>query len=118
MDLKVSEIFASIQGEGPSAGAPSVFLRLAQCNLHCAWCDTKYTWDWTTYRFEDEVRTESVSAVAVRLRAHSEQRLVVTGGEPLLQEEALFELFRLLDERARYVVEIETNGTIAPSEAL
>ena len=118
MDLKVSEIFASIQGEGPSAGAPSVFLRLAQCNLHCAWCDTKYTWDWTTYRFEDEVRTESVSAVAVRLRAHSEQRLVVTGGEPLLQEEALFELFRLLDERARYVIEIETNGTIAPSEAL
>ena len=48
-ELKVSEIFASIQGEGPSAGAAAVFLRLAGCNLRCHWCDTKYTWDWQNY---------------------------------------------------------------------
>ncbi|MDP8906059.1 MAG: 7-carboxy-7-deazaguanine synthase QueE, partial [Thermoproteota archaeon] len=44
--LKVSEVFDSIQGEGSYAGTPCIFLRLATCNLKCAWCDTKYTWDW------------------------------------------------------------------------
>lgn len=49
--LSVSEVFASIQGEGPHTGRPSVFLRLGLCNLECAWCDTKYTW-----LFSDEQR--------------------------------------------------------------
>ena len=49
VELKLSEIFESIQGEGPTAGEPCVFLRLAMCNLHCRWCDTKYTWDWKKY---------------------------------------------------------------------
>ena len=118
MQLKVSEIFASVQGEGASAGAPSTFLRLAQCNLHCVWCDTKYTWDWTTYRFEDEVRSEAASDLARRIRELSNDRLVVTGGEPLLQDAALVELLGLLDGGARPFVEVETNGTIAPNGAL
>jgi len=118
VDFKVSELFASVQGEGPSAGAPSVFLRLAQCNLHCRWCDTKYTWDWSTYRFEDEVRGESLAAVAQRISELSGDRLVVTGGEPLLQQEALGELFRVLDAERRLTIEVETNGTIAPNAAL
>ena len=118
MDFKVSEIFSSVQGEGPSAGAPSVFVRLAQCNLHCRWCDTKYTWDWSAYRFEDEVQVESVVAVARRVSALSGERLVVTGGEPLLQGDALVELFRLVDAERRLAIEVETNGTIAPNAAL
>lgn len=118
MDLKVSELFASIQGEGPSAGRPSVFLRLAQCNLHCAWCDTKYTWDFRTYRYEDEVRLESVESIARSILALSTRRLVVTGGEPLLQAAALVELCARLDETERFTVEIETNGTLAPNDAL
>jgi organic radical activating enzyme len=93
-------------------------LRLSQCNLHCAWCDTKYTWDWSQYRFEDEVRSASVSHVAQKIRALSNDRLVVTGGEPLLQDEGLVELIALLDVGGHPFVEIETNGTIAPSAAL
>jgi organic radical activating enzyme len=118
MDLKLSELFSSIQGEGPNAGAPSIFLRLAQCNLHCVWCDTKYTWDFQNYRFEDEVRALDVPGVARKIAELSGDRLVITGGEPLLQQEALAELLALLDGDARRFVEVETNGTIAPTEVL
>ncbi len=50
------EIFYSIQGEGVNIGVPTVFLRLALCNLKCDWCDTKYTWDWDHYEYEKDVR--------------------------------------------------------------
>ncbi|HEY0463933.1 MAG TPA: 7-carboxy-7-deazaguanine synthase QueE [Polyangiaceae bacterium] len=110
--LKVSEIFQSLQGEGVSSGAPCVFVRLAQCNLHCTWCDTKYTWDFERYRYEDEVREQSVVAVAQIVNDAASRRLVLTGGEPLLQQRALKELFaRLAPDIA---VEVETNGTIVP----
>ena len=115
--LKVSEIFESLQGEGVSAGAPCVFVRLAQCNLHCAWCDTKYTWDFERYRYEDEVREQSSAEVAQIVNATSSRRLVLTGGEPLLQQRPLKEFFAQL--APDITVEVETNGTIVPeSEAL
>jgi organic radical activating enzyme len=115
--LKVSEIFESLQGEGPSAGAPCIFVRLAQCNLHCSWCDTKYTWDFEHYRYEDEVREQSVAEIAQTVNASNARRLVLTGGEPLLQQRALRELFARLPPEI--TVEVETNGTIAPEpEAL
>ena len=114
--LKVSETFRSLQGEGPGSGKPSFFLRLAGCNLHCAWCDTKYTWDWQSYRYDDEVTQRSVPALAQEIRASDLARLVVTGGEPLLQQR---DLVALLDELGpSCFVEVETNGTILPSEEL
>ena len=110
--LKISEIFHSLQGEGVSTGAPCVFVRLAQCNLHCSWCDTKYTWDFERYRYEDEVRERTVAEVAQLVNDAPSRRLVLTGGEPLLQQRALKEFFaRLAPDIA---VEIETNGTITP----
>ncbi|HEY1535517.1 MAG TPA: 7-carboxy-7-deazaguanine synthase QueE, partial [Polyangiaceae bacterium] len=115
--LKVSEIFESLQGEGVSAGAPAIFVRLAQCNLHCVWCDTKYTWDFERYRYEDEVREQPVAEVAQLVNASPSRRLVLTGGEPLLQQRPLKEFFARLTPDI--VVEVETNGTIAPeSESL
>jgi 7-carboxy-7-deazaguanine synthase len=110
--LKVSETFESLQGEGVSTGAPAIFVRLAQCNLHCVWCDTKYTWDFERYRYEDEVREQSVADVAQLVNASSSRRLILTGGEPLLQQRALKEFFARL--APDIVVEVETNGTILP----
>jgi len=114
--LHVSELFASVQGEGPSAGEPCLFLRLAHCNLRCAWCDTKYSWDFQRYRFEDEVSREATEALAERVQSTSPTRLVVTGGEPLLQQRELERLLALLP--AELTIEIETNGTLAPSPVL
>jgi organic radical activating enzyme len=115
--LKISEIFESLQGEGVSSGSPAIFVRLAQCNLHCTWCDTKYTWDFDNYRYEDEVRERTAAEIAELVNASASRRVILTGGEPLLQQRALKELFaRLAPE---IVVEVETNGTIAPEpEAL
>lgn len=122
----VPEIFASLQGEGPSQGKPCAFVRLSRCNLACVWCDTAYTW-----RFEGDNRphrsdekyerkanqvTFGEEGVAARIAALGEPRLVVTGGEPLLQAPALARMLALLPEGI--AVEIETNGTIAPPPAL
>jgi organic radical activating enzyme len=114
--LLVSEIFESVQGEGVSAGAPAVFLRLARCNLHCRYCDTRYTWDFERYRFEDEVHERSVADVAAELAQSTTGRLIVTGGEPMMQQRALAVLLGALSTAT--FVEVETNGTLAPDAAL
>jgi organic radical activating enzyme len=115
-ELKVSEIFASIQGEGVSAGEPAAFLRLAGCNLHCAWCDTKYTWDWQAFEYDREVTRLSVAGVSQQLHALTPRRLVITGGEPLIQQNAIADLLTLLS--TEWFIEVETNGTFAPEPAL
>jgi 7-carboxy-7-deazaguanine synthase len=120
------EIFASIQGEGPSAGEPCAFVRLSRCNLACVWCDTAYTWRFTgdTRPHVDDIaydRDENQVAlpeaeVAARIAALGQFRLVVTGGEPLLQTAALARMLRLLPPVT--IVEVETNGTVLPPPAL
>ena len=107
------EIFRSIQGEGVSAGTPSVFLRLATCNLSCSWCDTKYTWDWERYDRGKEIVSLTAAEVERRLDALECSHLVITGGEPLLQQRELGPLASSLKDRGWYV-EVETNGTVAP----
>ena len=112
------EIFASVQGEGPSMGMPCTFIRLSRCNLACEWCDTAYTW-----HFDDDQRphrggltferkanqvTLDEADVAARVEALGQSRLVITGGEPLMQGSALAKLLELLPD---HTVEIETNGT-------
>jgi organic radical activating enzyme len=109
----VPEIFHSLQGEGANIGTATVFLRLAQCNLACSWCDTKYTWDWDNYSYEDEVMTLSVEDVRDAVLAYGCPHLVVTGGEPLLQQRDLASLGAGLKD-AGFYCEVETNGTILP----
>ena len=147
------EIFASLQGEGPSAGKPCAFVRLSRCNLACQWCDTAYTWRFEgdnrphradiAYEREANQVTLSEKDVAQRIAALGKPRLVVTGGEPLLQAPALARMLEYLKTLTRsraggspgphtssppalgprlrgdsVWVEVETNGTVAPPPAL
>jgi 7-carboxy-7-deazaguanine synthase len=114
--LKVSEIFQSLQGEGASSGELASFLRLATCNLRCGWCDTKYTWDFEQYDYDREVTLRTHQSVAAELERALPRRLVITGGEPMLQQAALADLLRALGDV--FFVELETNGTLAPSPEL
>ncbi|HEV8635555.1 MAG TPA: 7-carboxy-7-deazaguanine synthase QueE [Chloroflexota bacterium] len=111
------EIFASIQGEGVTAGVPSVFVRLSLCNLRCGWCDTKYTWDWDHYDPKQEIVRRDVASVVRRVGEIGPQNVVITGGEPLLQQRALEPLVTAL-KAADHRIEVETNGTIAPEGQL
>ena len=111
------EVFYSLQGEGPSTGAPSVFLRLATCNLACSWCDTKYTWDWEHYDYASEVVSLELSHVEARVLNFGCRRLIITGGEPLLQQRELAFLVASLKEQD-FQFEVETNGTIVPQMEL
>ncbi|MEL6877711.1 MAG: 7-carboxy-7-deazaguanine synthase QueE [Pseudomonadota bacterium] len=117
-DTGSPEIFASLQGEGPSAGTPVAFMRLSRCNLACTWCDTAYTWhfegdnrehrDGVTFERKANQVTLDVADVAARIEALGQKRLVITGGEPLMQCGALADLLALIPDME---IEIETNGT-------
>jgi len=115
------EIFAALQGEGASAGHPCVFVRLSRCNLACGWCDTAYTWNFAAHPRAANQLTLPEAEVAARIAAlwpaagGAPPRLVITGGEPLLQAPALCRLLALLPG---WQAEVETNGTIPPPPAL
>ncbi len=112
--LAVSEVFGpTVQGEGPTLGRRAGFVRLGRCNLDCRWCDTPYTWDWDRYDPAVEVTTTPVAQVVDRLDAMAVDRVVVTGGEPLLQQRRLVPLLAACRRRG-WAVAVETNGTLAP----
>jgi organic radical activating enzyme len=126
------EIFLSLQGEGTRAGRPSVFVRTSLCNLHCTWCDTDYTWNWEDtsfpherdkdpnykkYQRDKEIISVDVGEAARLVAAHHCPNVVLTGGEPLLQQTALLRFMRLLRVLIRNVhFEVETNGTVLPDK--
>lgn len=126
--LMVSEQFYSVQGEGPTAGVPAVFLRLTGCNLTCpGWgstgCDTTSVWSkGNKFTFEEIFnlwRQQGWITKLVGKHAH----LIITGGEPFLQQKKVWEFILWLTNECRYgerqikpVIEWETNGTIVPEE--
>ena len=105
------EIFKSIQGEGRNCGKKCVFLRLKGCNLHCSWCDTRDSWD-TEDVLNEGVCYKTTQEIVSIIKQYKTKHLVITGGEPLLQQRALQELVKLLPG---YYIEVETNGTIIPT---
>lgn len=115
-DLVVAEVFGpTFQGEGPSTGRRAGFVRLGRCNLDCSWCDTPYTWDWDRYDPAVELRSVSTASVLAQLEAMTPGIVVITGGEPMLQQRRLLPLLEGCAVRG-WVVEIETNGTIVPDQ--
>jgi 7-carboxy-7-deazaguanine synthase len=104
--IRVSEVFASIQGEGPSVGTPSAFVRLQGCTVGCAWCDTKYSWD------RGGGRETSLDAVLAEVGASGLGNAVVTGGEPL--EHPAFAPLIVALKQSAYRIEVETAGTELP----
>jgi organic radical activating enzyme len=115
VSLRVSEIFSTLQGEGPLAGRPAYFVRLMGCNLSCSWCDSAWTWDASRYDLPAETQTLTVADVLKKLPVRAGGLVVLTGGEPLLQQhtEGFRLLTSILDERGVHV-QVETNGTVAP----
>lgn len=113
-DLQVHSIFYTIQGEGPYAGMPSVFLRLAGCNLQCPGCDTEYTEGARTMGVGDICEAVECAHVAPDGMGFR-PLLVITGGEPFRQN--LTFLARTFVAMG-WQVQIETNGTLPPSDGL
>lgn len=104
---EVHSIFPTIQGEGPFAGEPAIFVRLSGCNLQCPLCDT----DYTSKRIN--LNSRSILAIIKDLQKEIDTSLVViTGGEPFRQQ--LEHLITVLIENGLFV-QIETNGTLYQS---
>ncbi|WP_051826801.1 7-carboxy-7-deazaguanine synthase QueE [Kitasatospora aureofaciens] len=103
----------TFQGEGPSGGHPALFIRLSRCNLSCTKCDTKYTWDWSQFDPHREATKQTVADLATWATSSPVELVVITGGEPLLQQAGLVPLVETLLAAGKRV-EFETNGTIAP----
>ncbi len=102
MTLKVNEIFMSIQGESSYAGRPSVFVRLAGCNLRCSYCDTRYA--------DNEGQHLGIADVIEAVTSYRCPLVEITGGEPLIQEGTPELIRRLLDQG--FTVLLETNGSL------
>ena len=100
--LRITEIFASVQGEASRSGLPTVFVRLTGCPLRCTWCDTEYAFHGGTTRTLDDILAE--------IAGHGLPQVCVTGGEPLAQKGCLTLLTALCD--AGYDVSLETSGAL------
>lgn len=117
----VSEVFGpTIQGEGPHTGQRVAFIRLGGCNLTCRWCDTAYTWDARRFDLKEELTRQDIGSVIDQVVDMDVGRVVISGGEPLLQDRSGYGLrpmvFDLYQKGIR--VDVETNGTVTPSTAL
>ena len=100
--VRVTEIFASVQGEASRIGLPTVFVRLTGCPLRCTWCDTEYAFHGGTSR--------PIEDVVAEVAGHGLRQVCVTGGEPLAQKACLTLLSALCD--AGHEVSLETSGAL------
>lgn len=104
--MKTSELFLSCQGEGPDVGVPAFFVRLTGCNVRCAFCDTGYAFEGGIEHSVEEL----VEKIKLLTCDSGCELIVITGGEPLLQQHELAQLVSELSQDFRFAV--ETNGTL------
>ena len=100
--LSLNEIFYSIQGETSLVGRPAVFIRLAGCNMRCAWCDTSYAWE--------EGEHTDIDNICHSVMNYPTGIAVITGGEPLIQKDTVSLAERLSE--SGWKVLVETNGSM------
>ena len=104
--MRVSQILPVIQGENPTAGLPMLLIRLAGCPLRCSFCDTRYALDLNS-------GTEmSIKQIHSKIKKYSPEWILLSGGEPLMQEKELGELLMTIPIRAD--IEIQTSGFYSP----
>jgi len=127
--LAVSEIFYSIQGEGKTMGYPSVFLRLGGCNLMCGGMGTQHDKElhndaeWRCDTIEVWMKSQSIKIHDILEKKYIEElnhgaHLIITGGEPLMQQKNLIPFLEYIKKLTNCYIEIETNGTIIPNKKL
>lgn len=105
--FNIIEKFLSIDGEGPTSGELSTFIRFQGCNLKCVWCDTKYSWG------RDEIKEElTAEQIYSYIKNNKTINVTLTGGEPLIQEN-IDKLLDLLNQDNSLKVNIETNGSVS-----
>ena len=102
--MRVIEKFTSINGEGLRQGELALFIRFANCNLRCSYCDTKYSFEHPVYI------EESIEDLVNYAKKQNVKNITLTGGEPLIQE-GINELIIALRKEG-FRVEIETNGSV------
>ena len=124
------EIFDTIQGEGRNMGRHTAFIRLSECNQSCSWCDTPQTWAFTEekaavhdtetiYSKLDWQVQKEVEDIVEQVYAANQESVVITGGEPLMQQNAVINLIKGLKEKnPDYHAELETAGTILIKDEL
>lgn len=124
------EIFDTIQGEGRNIGRHTAFVRLSECNQHCNFCDTAFTWafkpelgeghdDGRTFLRSEWQTQRPVTEIAQKVFEANNESVVITGGEPMMQQAAVTNLIKeLRAKNPNYHAEIETAGTIAPTDEL
>ena len=116
MSLAFVEAFGpTIQGEGPQSGRAASFVRFGACNLSCSWCDSAYTWDSARFNMREQIELLSPEVIAARIPLAP--MLVITGGEPLLQQHRTAEWSEFLgycDDLFPFIA-VETNGTQMPN---
>ena len=107
--MRIVETFKSLQGEGSDSGSPAFFIRLAGCNVHCPFCDTKESWD-----LDSGLELSVKDLMNVLKGSITENHIIViTGGEPFMQLEELRELLEiLLSEDLYHRVVIETSASV------
>lgn len=105
--LRVTEIFASIQGESRTVGVPTIFIRLTGCPLRCQYCDTAYAFTGGNWM--------NLEGLEAKVASFNLKYVTVTGGEPLAQKTCLSLLSNLCDQN--YCVSLETSGALDVSQA-
>ena len=102
MNLRINEIYYSIQGESSFTGLPCIFIRLTYCNLRCSYCDSEYTFH--------EGNDMSINQILEKIKEYPCKLVEVTGGEPLFQKECINLLQELIN--SGYNVLLETSGSL------